>query len=110
MHVSAVCSGPIEHPITILALGVGLKPEQDMSTQMTIPLALRELVTQRRNLYEASFQTKLYAGADTKVDLYLGIEEGFLSTTNASCGVMFHGRLLLEQGRESSHTSERRAR
>lgn len=109
-HVSAVCSGPVEHQITVLAVGVSLKPEQDMSTQMTIPLARRELSTRRSSLYEASFRTKLYAGPGTKVELYLGLEEGFLPTTSASCGVMFHGRLQTEPQKESVITPERSAR
>lgn len=93
-HVSAVCTGPVEHPITLLALATQLRPEQDLLTQIVVPLTRRELITQGGSLYQASFATRLYAGPGTRVELYLSLESGFVPTTAASCGLMFHGRLV----------------
>lgn len=93
-HIAAVCTGPVEHQILTLVLGTNLKPEQDMQTQIVIPLNRRELVTQRGSLYQASFRTRLYAGPGTKVEPSMTLETGFLPTSAASCGVMFHGRFV----------------
>ncbi|MEZ5399912.1 MAG: hypothetical protein R2729_09585 [Bryobacteraceae bacterium] len=93
-HVSASCAGPVEHQVTILALGTQLKPDEDMGTQIVIPVTRRELVTQGRSIYQASIATRLYAGSETKLEIYMGLEIGFLPTTGASCGVTFHGVLL----------------
>ena len=91
-HISAVCTGPVEHQITILALATSLKQEEDTSTQIVVPLSRRESVIDHVIRYEASFQAKLYAGPGTKIEPYLALESGFVPSSNASCGVMFHGR------------------
>ena len=33
-------------------------------------------------------------GPGTKIEQYLGLERNYVPTDRASCGVMFHGRLL----------------
>ncbi|MEZ5394409.1 MAG: hypothetical protein R2724_16475 [Bryobacterales bacterium] len=94
-HVSASCRGPLEHQVTVLALDTEIEPGEDMSMQTVIPLTRIELTSEGKAQYQASFPTRLYAGAGTTVETYLALENGFTPADGATCGVTFHGRLVL---------------